>query len=167
MNEVILIAVIAVLAVFVIASLIIGVTNSSKINAVLDYSEDGDLVTCLEKYYNNIRDMQKKFSLSNEGALLERIASCDRKTYLSLSKTGIVNFDAFDEVHGKQSFALAILNQYNTGFVITSLYGSNSSNVYIREINTGKSSIPLLKEEQEAVELAISGNIRTNDVEQA
>ena len=161
MNETILIAVIAVLAVFVIASLIIGVLNVSKINAIMDYSEDGDLVTNLEKYYNNVRELQRRLKLSDEGAMSERISACDRKTNLSLSKTGIVNFDAFDDVFGKQSFALAILDQYNTGFVITSLYGSNSSNAYVREIKDGKSSIPLLEEEQEAVSKAMSGNITT------
>lgn len=159
MNETILIAVIAVLAIFVIASLIIGVLNVSKINTILDYSEDGDLVSNLEKYYNNVRELQKKFSLGSEGAIIERITSCDRKINTALSKTGIVNFDAFDDVFGKQSFALAILNQSNSGFVITSLYGSNSSNTYVREITDGKCRIPLLEEEQEAVSKAISGNI--------
>ena len=159
MNDTILIGVISVLAVFVIASLIIGVLNVSKINSILDYSEDGDLVTNLEKYYNNVRELQKRLKLSQEGAMSERISSCDRKINASLSKTGIVNFDAFDDVFGKQSFALAILDQNNTGFVLTSLYGSNSSNTYVREIKDGKSQIPLLTEEQEAVSKAMSSNI--------
>lgn len=159
MNETILIAVIAVLAVFVIASLIIGVLNVSKINAIMDYSEDGDLVTNLDKYYNNVRELQKKLKLSQEGMLSDRITACDRKLNLSLSKTGIVNFDAFDDVFGKQSFALAILDQYNTGFVITSLYGTNSSNTYVREIKDGKCGIPLLEEEQQAVTKAMTGNM--------
>lgn len=158
MNETILIAVIAVLAVFVIASLILGVLNVSKINSILDYSEDGDLVTNLEKYYNNVRDMQKKLAVSQAGAIAERIASCDRKINTALSKVGIVSFDAFDDVFGNQSFALAVLDQHNCGFVLTSLYGSNSSNTYVREINDGKSRIPLLSEEQEAVDKAMSGN---------
>ena len=162
MNDTILIGVISVLAVFVIASLIIGVLNVSKINSILDYSEDGDLVTNLEKYYNNVRELQKRLKLSQEGAMSERISACDRKINVSLSKTGIVNFDAFDDVFGKQSFALAILDQNNTGFVLTSLYGNNSSNTYVREIKDGKSQIPLLVEEQEAVSKAMSGNINTN-----
>ncbi len=165
MNETILIAVIAILAVFVIASLIIGVVNVSKINAIMDYSEDGDLVTNLERYYTKVRDLQKQLNMSNEGAILERIKSCDRKSRVSLSKTGIVNFDAFDDVHGRQSFALAVLNQDNTGFVITSLYGSSSSNAYVREIVDGKSSIPLLTEEQAAVTKAMEGNLPDNGKE--
>ena len=48
----------AVLVVLVIISIIIGINNSSKINSILDYSEDGDLVENLDKYYNNIRELQ-------------------------------------------------------------------------------------------------------------
>ena len=159
MNETILIAIISILAVFVIASLIIGMLNVSKINAIMDYSEDGDLVTNLDKYYNSVRELQKKLKLSQEGTMSERISACDRKINLSLSKTRIINFDAFDDVFGKQSFALAVLDQYNSGFVLTSLYGSSSSNTYVREIKDGKSAIPLLEEEQAAVTKAMSANI--------
>lgn len=163
MNETILISILSILAVFVIASLIIGTYGISKINTVIDYSEDGDLVTNLEKYYNNVRELQKNLKLSQEGVVLDRISACDKKCNISLSKTGIVNFDAFDGVSGKQSFSLAILNQHNTGFVITSLYGTSSSNSYVREIKEGKSSIPLLEEEQEAVTKAMTGVLNNND----
>lgn len=157
MNETLYIAIIAVLSVFVIASIVIGIMNISKINTLLDYADDGDLAGNLERYYNNVRELQKKVRLSDEGLMSERINRCDTKINLSLSKTGVINFDAFDDVHGKQSFALAILNQYNTGFVITSLYGSSSSNTYVRAITEGKSDIPLLDEEKNAVLLAMSG----------
>lgn len=157
MNEGVFIAVIAVICVFVIASIVLGIINISKINTLLDYADDGDLAGNLEKYYNNVRELQKKLRISDEGVMLERISRCDTKINLSLSKTAVVNFDAFDDVHGKQSFSLAILNQYNTGFVITSLYGNSSSNSYVRAITEGKSDIPLLDEEKNAVLMAMSG----------
>lgn len=152
-------SVVAVLAVFVIASIVIGIINISKINAILDYAEDGNLTENLEKYYNKVNELQKKLKLTQEGMLSDRISGCETKINMSLSKTAIVNFDAYEDVHGKQSFALAVLNQYNDGFVITSLYGSSSSNAYVRSIREGKSTTVLLDEEQEAVEKAVSGTI--------
>ena len=89
----------------------------------------------------------------------ERIESCEKKNNMSLSKIGIEHFDAFDDVRGNQSFALAVLNQYNDGFIITSLYGSASSNTYVRSIKEGKSEIKLLDEEQSALTKAMSSNI--------
>ncbi len=158
MDQIYIIA-IAVLVVLVIVSIIIGLVNSSKINSVLDYSEDGDLVGNLEKYYNNIRELQKKLKMTQPGAMSDRIAACEKKNNLSLSKISIVNFDAFDEVHGKQSFALAVLNQYNDGFIITSIYGSSSSNTYVRSIRDGKADVKLLDEENDALTKAMSVNV--------
>lgn len=158
MENILILSLLAVLAVFVIVSIVIGVINISKINSILDYAEDGDLTGNLEKYYNNVRDLQKKLVLSQEGKILERVASCENKLNIGLSKVGIVNFDAFDDVFGNQSFALAILNQYNTGFVITSLYGNSSSNTYVRHIVDEKCDIPLLEEEKNAILKAMSGN---------
>ncbi len=159
MNETPIIIAIVVVSVLVIASLVIGIINITKINTILDYAEDGDLVSNLKKYYNGVRELQKKLKISQEGAMSERISRCDTKINLSLSKTGVVNFDAFDDVFGKQSFSLALLDQYNTGFVITSLYGSTSSNTYVRTITEGKSDIPLLQEEKDAIMKAVSGNL--------
>ena len=159
MDERILMAIIAVLIVFVIASIIIGIINISKINSILDYSDDDNLIDTLEKYYNNVNDLQKKLKISQEGAISERISACETKINMSLSKIGIVNFNAFDDVHGNQSFALAVLNQYNDGFVITSLYGNSSSNTYVRSVQEGKSTTVLLDEEKEAIDKAMSGNM--------
>lgn len=149
----------AVLVVLVIISIIIGINNSSKINSILDYSEDGDLVENLDKYYNNIRELQKKLKMSQPINMSERISGCEAKNNLSLSKIGIYHFDAFDDVKGNQSFALAVLNQYNDGFIITSLYGNTSSNTYVRSIKEGKAEIKLLDEEQEALSKAMASNI--------
>lgn len=159
MNDQVMLGIIAIIGILVVISIIIGIVNGSKINSVLDYSEDGDLVDNLEKYYNNIRELQKKMKLSQPGAMSDRIASTEARTNLSLSKIGIVNFDAFDDIKGKQSFALAVLNQYNDGFVITSLYGKSSSNTYVREVKEGKSPTKLLEEESEAINKAMSANM--------
>lgn len=159
MNDQIMLLIMAVIGVLVIISIIIGITNGSKINSILDYSDEGDLISNLEKYYNNIRELQKKIKISQPGAISDRLSAAESKINLSYSKTGIVNFDAFDDIKGSQSFALAVLNQYNDGFVITSLYGKSSSNTYIREIKEGKSSVKLLDEEQEAINKAMSTNI--------
>ena len=159
MDDRIIMATLAVIIVFVIAAIAIGIINISKINSILDYADDGDLVENLEKYYNNVRELQKKIKMSQEGVMSNRISSCEKKVNLGLSKTGIINFDAFDDVSGRQSFALAILDQNNSGFVITSLYGNSSSNTYVREVKDGKSKIPLLEEEKEAINLAMSSNI--------
>lgn len=163
MNDQFLLIIIGVLAMLVIVAIILGIVNTSKLNSVLEYSEDGNLVDNLQKYYDSVRDIQKKLKVSHEGAMLERISSCETKVNMTLSKIGIINFDAFDDVHGKQSFSLAVLNQYNNGFVLTSLYGSSSSNTYVRPVREGKSTTVLIDEEKEAIAKAMSGNIEVTE----
>ena len=55
-----------------------------------------------------------------------------------VQRVGMARFDAFDDVGGEQSFALALLDANNTGVVVTSLYGRQDCRVYIKGINKGE-----------------------------
>ena len=48
---------------------------------------------------------------------MSRLANCENDSNISLKKVAVVNFDAFDDVTGKLSFALAILNNNNDGII--------------------------------------------------
>lgn len=71
-------------------------------------------------------------------------------------KAGIVKYDAFSEMGGKLSFALALLDKQNTGFVINSMHSREGCYTYIKEIIKGESYILLGEEEKQAVEKAIN-----------
>jgi len=72
----------------------------------------------------------------------------------SFNKFGIVRFDAFPGMSGSFSYSLAVLNGENNGFVITTMYGHDSSNTYLREIKNATSDIKLLPEEEQAINKA-------------
>lgn len=71
-------------------------------------------------------------------------------------KMGIVKYDAFSEMGGKLSFALAMLDKENTGFVINAMHSREGCYTYIKEIIKGESYILLGNEEKQAVEMAIN-----------
>ncbi|MCI8669851.1 MAG: DUF4446 family protein [Lachnospiraceae bacterium] len=71
-------------------------------------------------------------------------------------KVGIVKYDAFNEMGGKLSFALAMLDKENTGFVLNAMHSREGCYTYIKEIIKGESFIVLGEEEKIAVEKAIS-----------
>ncbi|MDO8589170.1 MAG: DUF4446 family protein [Armatimonadota bacterium] len=71
-----------------------------------------------------------------------------------MQRIGFVRFDAFDDVGGEQSFALALLNADNNGVVISNLFSRVDSRVYAKRINGGRSEHTLSEEEREAVEQA-------------
>ena len=72
------------------------------------------------------------------------------------SKIGIVKYDAFNEMGGKLSFALCLLNERNDGFLMNSMHNREGCYMYIKEIIDGKSYIELSEEEQEALTNAVN-----------
>ena len=71
------------------------------------------------------------------------------------NKYGIEKYDAFDDVGGKLSFALVMLDQNNTGHVINAMHSREGCYTYIKEIIDGNSIIALSGEEKEALEMAM------------
>jgi len=74
---------------------------------------------------------------------------------LCLQKTGMVWFDAYDDVHGKQSFSVALLNAYDTGVVLTGLFGRTDARCYGKPVVNGKSEHQLSEEEKQSVQVAM------------
>lgn len=153
MNTLLLIS-IGIIIVLIFICFVLTMINSSKINTLLDYSDDGDIITALKDYYQKIDDLAVMVNKNSDAATLSRLSSCEAETAGSFKKIGVVNFDAFDDVKGNLSFALALLNNHNDGIILTSIYGNNSSHSYIREITGGKAEIKLLNEELQALEIA-------------
>lgn len=72
-------------------------------------------------------------------------------------KAALVKYDAFREMSGKLSYALALLDQNNNGVIVTSMYSRDGCFSYAKEIVMGESKINLSEEEQEALKRAVSG----------
>ena len=79
-----------------------------------------------------------------------------RRTEHCIQKCGIVKYDAFNEMGGKLSFSLALLNRKNNGFIINAMHSREGCYTYIKEIIDGNSVIMLAEEEKEALEMALA-----------
>lgn len=71
-------------------------------------------------------------------------------------KLGIVKYDAFKEMGGNLSFALCMLDDTNTGFILNTMHGRDSSYTYIKEIIKGEAYATLGEEEKEALDKAMN-----------
>lgn len=94
---------------------------------------------------------QMKKSMRTLGDSLSEI---DEMAQVSYQKLGLVKYDAFDEMGGNLSFALALLNKKNNGFVLNCVHGKEGCYTYLKEIVNGESYITLGTEEQEALDKA-------------
>ena len=72
------------------------------------------------------------------------------------NKIGIVKYDAFPDVGGRLSFALAMLDNENSGFVLNTIHSREGCYTYIKEIVKGESYIVLGQEEKEALRHAVN-----------
>lgn len=72
----------------------------------------------------------------------------------TFQKVGLVKYDAFNEMGGKLSFSLALLNEKDDGFVLNAVHSREGCYTYIKEIIGGNSIIVLAEEEQEALNMA-------------
>ncbi len=72
------------------------------------------------------------------------------------NKIGIVKYDAFPDVGGKLSFALAMLDESNSGFVLNAIHSREGCYTYVKEIVKGESYIVLGQEEKDALRQAVS-----------
>ncbi len=72
-------------------------------------------------------------------------------------KIGLVKYDAFNEMGGKLSFSLCMLNEKNTGYIINAMHSREGCYTYVKEIIDGNAIIQLAEEEEQALEQALGG----------
>ena len=85
----------------------------------------------------------------------DAIRSLNRMQRSSYQKLGVVNYNAFEGMGGNLSFAVAMLDYTNSGFILNSVYSREGCYNYIKLVDCGKTEILLGREEQEALEQAL------------
>jgi len=102
-----------------------------------------------------ILDCLKKIE-KNQDAINRELAELKAKNRKNFQKLSVVRFNPFGEMGGEQSFSVALLDEENNGFVITSHYGREANRTYAKQIKNGQSAYALSKEEQQAISQAVS-----------
>ena len=105
------------------------------------------MLSCIEK--NEQVDQMNQM-------LREDIVGLRKNQRITYQKMGMVKYNAFREMSGDLSYALALLDQGDNGFIINSVYAKEGGYSYIKEIINGESSIQLSEEEQAALDKAKS-----------
>ena len=74
------------------------------------------------------------------------IREINRRLEGNYQKLGIIKYDAFNEMGGKLSFALAMLDGKNNGWVINAMHSREGCYTYVKEIVKGESYVELAEE---------------------
>lgn len=120
-----------------------GQTNHADLeHMLLDHLQERMMVNAtLDRIGNKIEELEEQLKTS--------------KRFL-----GLVRFDAFPDVAGSQSFALAVFDDQGDGAILSSIVGRNSCRVFCKPIAAGRSERDLSQEEQRAIKFAKEGGAR-------
>lgn len=92
---------------------------------------------------------------------VQRLAGTDAAIRDVLARTvqrvGLVRYDAFEDMGGRLSFSLALLDEAGDGVVVTSINGRQDTRVYAKPVSRGASDHNLSDEEAEAIAQAMAG----------
>ena len=135
------------------------------------------LVLRVSMNYNRLKSSYNSFMKGKDGKTLEeswkeRFAELDavvkvtkqnrqelkemsRVLSANYQKFGIIKYDAFNEMGGKLSFALAMLDGNNNGWIINAMHSREGCYTYVKEIVKGESYVELSEEEAESLDKAI------------
>lgn len=139
--------------------LILFISNNIKLrrvkkeykNFMIKLGNGNNIDEMLKSYISKVEELtEKSQELTSYCNNLEKdISKC-------IQKTGIVRYSAFKGVGSDLSFALALLDENNSGVVLNGIYAADASNIYAKLIINGKSKYTITEVEQEAINLAIN-----------
>ncbi|MCS6918364.1 MAG: DUF4446 family protein [Fimbriimonadales bacterium] len=113
---------------------------------LMAHSEGGSLEHTLYETLRRVSLMEE--TLKAHGNHLEQLQS---QTNQCLQRVGLVRYDAFPDMGGQQSFALAVLNEQGDGVVLSGIHSRQEMRVYAKPIQKRASTIGLSDEEQQAL----------------
>lgn len=150
----ILIGMAAVLLILLIL-IIVALCKLKKLNRKFDRFMRGKDAESLEDTILSCIEKNEQIDQMNQ-LLREDIIGLRKNQRITYQKMGMVKYNAFREMSGDLSYALALLDQEENGFIINSVYAKEGGYSYIKEIVKGESAILLSEEEKAALEKAKS-----------
>jgi hypothetical protein len=126
--------------------------------AILFSDQSGENVAkIIENYLKSVKDVEDHcFAIDNE---LKKVKKMAEESY---QKIGFVRYNPFGDVGGDQSFCVCLLDDKNSGFVISSIHSREGTRVYSKTVHRGVSEYNLSEEEKKAIELALKGKGEKN-----
>lgn len=91
---------------------------------------------------------------AGQARLDEQMAALRTSGAGSLRNVALVRFDAFDDMAGRMSFALALMDDFGDGVALTAIAGRSDTRVYAKGVRGGNGEQELSPEERAAVSAA-------------
>ena len=87
-----------------------------------------------------------------------RVTHAEARLDGAIAHRGLVRYDAYGEMSGRQSTSLALLDTHQSGVVLSTIHHRDHARLYAKQVHRGKSDLELSPEEIEAIALALRGD---------
>ena len=117
---------------------------------------DGDLVAhaaAMQEAFEALRDYVDETATRLDG----RLAGVETAMRGTIAHRALVRYDAYNELSGQQSMSIALLDDEQSGIVLSCIHHRDQARVYGKQVRGGRGELELSPEEAEAVRLAIAG----------
>ncbi len=131
--------------------------------AVLGAEGKDDLVTHaarMQEAFEALHDYVGDFA----GGLDGRLGEVERQLLHTISNRSLVRYDAYNELSGRQSMSIALLDQTRSGIVLSCIHHRDQARVYAKQLHAGEGEGELSPEEAEAVRIAGTAPVAEDDV---
>jgi hypothetical protein len=123
---------------------------------------DGDVtdlvghVADLTQAFSALRAYVEESALRLDG----RLGTVEDRLDHTIAYRGVLRYDAYNEMSGRQSASIALLDTTRSGIVLSSIHHRDQARLYAKQVRDGEAEITLSPEEEEAVRLALAGELQ-------
>jgi uncharacterized protein DUF4446 len=124
--------------------------------AVLGAAGSRDLVAHaaeLHQEFGALRDWVDDMASQLE----RRMDEAERRIDGAIAYRALVRYDAYNEMSGRQSTSIALLDAHRSGVVLSSIHHREQARLYVKQVREGEAELELSPEEAEAVQRALGG----------
>jgi hypothetical protein len=124
--------------------------------AVLGGEGSRDLVTHaaeLQREFGALRDWVDDMATQLE----RRMDAAEQRIDGAIAYRALVRYDAYNEMSGRQSTSIALLDAHRSGVVLSSIHHRDQARLYVKQVREGQAELELSPEEAEAVQRALAG----------
>ena len=93
-----------------------------------------------------------------------RLAGSEAALQGAIAHRALVRYDAYNELSGRQSVSIALLDEQRSGIVLSCIHHRDQARVYAKQVNGGQGELELSPEEAEAVRIALAPPAGAGDV---
>jgi uncharacterized protein DUF4446 len=125
---------------------------------VLGESGQADLVvhaSDLQRAFEALHVRVEEFAAE----LGQRMADAEDRLDGAIAYRALVRYDAYGEMSGHQSTTIALLDADHNGVVLSSIAHRDTARLYCKQVHAGQGEHQLSPEEEQAVRLALAGEV--------